>query len=64
MKNMMQKTAILATMLILFLTAASIINFNTKGEPAEPPQAAFAYSPAKPYLNMTITFDASFSSPE
>ena len=64
MKNVTQKTAILAIMLILSLTVASTIKFYAQGEPAEPPQAAFTYSPAKPYLNMTVTFDASFSSPE
>jgi PKD repeat protein len=64
MEKIVRKATILAVVLILFLNEAFTINYHVQCESAEPPQASFTYAPAKPYLNMTITFDASFSSPE
>ncbi|MEM2779874.1 MAG: PKD domain-containing protein [Candidatus Bathyarchaeia archaeon] len=38
-------------------------NFNVQSIP-NPPQASFTYTPLKPYVNQTVTFDASASSAE
>lgn len=38
--------------------------FNVQNSVGYPPQASFAYWPAKPYENMTVQFDASSSTPE
>lgn len=38
--------------------------FNIQNSQGYPPQASFAYWPAKPYVNQTVNFDASSSSPE
>jgi len=38
--------------------------FQVEESTGYPPQASFVYWPAKPYVNMTITFDASSSTPE
>jgi hypothetical protein len=51
-------TAALTTLLI------SVFIFSVEGGVQIPPQASFAYWPAKPYLNMTVDFDASSSTPE
>ena len=38
--------------------------FNVEQSSGYPPQASFVYWPATPYQNMTVTFDASSSTPE
>lgn len=38
--------------------------FQVEESSGYPPQASFIYWPAKPYINMTVTFDASSSTPE
>ena len=38
--------------------------FNVEQTSGYPPQASFIYWPAKPYVNMTVQFDASSSTPE
>jgi PKD repeat protein len=44
--------------------ASTSTTFNIQNSQGYPPQASFAYWPAKPYENQTITFDASSSTPE
>jgi PKD repeat protein len=38
--------------------------FNFQNSAGYPPQASFVYWPATPYINMTVDFDASSSTPE
>ncbi|MDH7563917.1 MAG: PKD domain-containing protein [Candidatus Bathyarchaeota archaeon] len=53
---------ILTISAVMLLVASGLAIFpSTAGYP---PQASFIYWPAKPYLNQTVTFDASASSPE
>lgn len=47
---------------ITFSSAAT--TFNVENSAGYPPQASFGYWPAAPYLNMTVDFDASSSTPE
>jgi len=47
---------------IVFSSAAA--TFNVENSAGYPPQASFVYWPAAPYLNMTVEFDASSSTPE
>jgi PKD repeat protein len=44
--------------------ASTSTTFNVQNSAGYPPQASFAYWPAKPYENQTITFDASSSTAE
>jgi PKD repeat protein len=39
-------------------------SFAAQASTGYPPQASFAFWPAKPYVNMTVNFDASSSTPE
>lgn len=45
-----------------FSTATT--TFTVENSEGYPPQASFAYWPAEPYLNQTVEFDASSSTPE
>jgi PKD repeat protein len=45
------------------ISSTSII-FSVEDSSGYPPQASFAYWPATPYINMTVNFDASSSTPE
>lgn len=44
--------------------ASTSTTFNIQNSQGYPPQASFAYWPAKPYENQTVQFDASSSTPE
>jgi PKD repeat protein len=44
--------------------SSATTTFSVENSAGYPPQASFAYWPAKPYLNMTVNFDASSSTPE
>lgn len=44
--------------------SSATTTFTVENSAGYPPQASFAYWPAKPYLNMTVNFDASSSTPE
>ncbi len=44
--------------------ATTTATFNVQSTSGYPPQASFAYWPAAPYENMTVTFDASSSTAE
>jgi len=44
--------------------SSATTTFNVENSEGYPPQASFAYWPAKPYLNQTVDFDASSSTPE
>jgi len=44
--------------------ASTSTTFNIENSQGYPPQASFAYWPAKPYENQTVQFDASSSTPE
>jgi len=61
MKSELIKPAIVV-ILAMFLVCA--FTFRVRGGTGDPPSASFAYWPTNPYLNMTVTFDASASSPE
>jgi PKD repeat protein len=54
---------VLATTALAMLLL-SIFVFNAQSGIQVPPQASFSFWPAKPYLNMTVEFDASSSTPE
>jgi PKD repeat protein len=45
-------------------TSSATTTFTVEDSTGYPPQASFAYWPAAPYLNMTVNFDASSSTPE
>ena len=62
MKN--QKLRIHFLSILLLALLVNTISYNSISEASLPPQASFIYWPAKPYLNMTIQFDASSSTPE
>ena len=44
--------------------SSATTTFSVENSAGYPPQASFAYWPAAPYLNMTVNFDASSSTPE
>jgi len=44
--------------------SSATTTFSVEDSVGYPPQASFVYWPAKPYLNMTVNFDASSSTPE
>jgi PKD repeat protein len=44
--------------------SSATTTFTVEDSTGYPPQASFAYWPAAPYLNMTVNFDASSSTPE
>jgi hypothetical protein len=44
--------------------SSATTTFNVENSAGYPPQASFVYWPAAPYLNMTVNFDASSSTPE
>jgi len=44
--------------------SSATTTFSVENSAGYPPQASFAYWPATPYLNMTVNFDASSSTPE
>jgi PKD repeat protein len=44
--------------------SSTTTTFNVAQSSGYPPQASFAFWPAVPYLNQTVNFDASFSTPE
>jgi len=44
--------------------SSATTTFSVEDSVGYPPQASFAYWPAAPYLNMTVSFDASSSTPE
>jgi len=44
--------------------SSATTTFSVENSVGYPPQASFAYWPAAPYLNMTVNFDASSSTPE
>lgn len=46
------------------IISSTSTTFNVQNSAGYPPQASFAYWPAKPYENMTVQFDASSSTPE
>jgi PKD repeat protein len=48
----------------LTTTSTASTTFNVYNSAGYPPQASFAYWPVTPYLNMTVDFDASSSTPE
>lgn len=47
----------------IIISSAST-TFNFQNSAGYPPQASFVYWPAAPYINMTVNFDASSSTPE
>ncbi len=44
--------------------SSATTNFSVENSDGYPPQASFVYWPSEPYLNMTVEFDASSSTPE
>jgi PKD repeat protein len=62
MKNANFKTYLVPVLLLILLF--NVVLYNKIGKSSLPPQASFIYWPADPYLNMTVTFDASSSTPE
>ena len=56
-------TRIISIMALIVLWT-SVLGCNIQVNAIYPPQASFIYWPSQPYLNMTVTFDASSSTPE
>jgi len=46
------------------IISSAFTTFNVLNSAGYPPQASFAFWPAAPYVNMTVNFDASSSTPE
>lgn len=49
---------------LLAMLTLSVFTFDARSGTGDPPSASFTYWPTNPYQNMTVTFDASASSPE